>query len=480
MMHKGVKETLKADFCVIGAGSGGLSFAAGAVQMGLSVILLEKHKMGGDCLNYGCVPSKALIAAAKFGYDLLKSKYFGWSVAKAKINFQKVHDHVHSVIKNIESHDSVERFEKLGCKVILEEGKFYDESTIETENYYIKAKRFIIATGSTPFVPPINGLDKVPFFTNESIFNLTELPDHLVVIGGGPIGIEISQAFLRFGSKVTVLEAFTALPKDDPEIAAKLKNILSAEGIDLNENVKIISIEQVAKTIQITYQSVKNQEKKIIASHILVATGRRPNIQKLNLEAAKIKASARGIEVNEQLQTTNPKIYAIGDCIGGYQFTHVAGYHAGLAIRNSIFKLSTRVETKALPWVTYTDPEFAHVGFLESQLKSQNMPYKVLQMDFAENDRAQAERRTEGVIKVLVTPKGYILGTTILGIHAGELIYPWVIAIQNKLKLSSIAASIAPYPTLNDITKRVAGSFYTEKIFSSLVKKIVRFFMWWS
>ena len=471
------KSILKPNFCIIGAGSGGLTFAAAAVQMGASVVLLERKKMGGDCLNSGCVPSKALIAASRIGHEIIHSPKFGWSVSKPVVNFQKVHDHIHEVINNIKPHDSVERFEKLGVQVVLEEGKFLDDMTLETNTYLIKAKRFIIATGSMPFVPPINGLQDISFYTNEIIFDLTELPSHLVVIGGGPIGIEMAQAFQRLGSKVTVLEAFVALPKDDPEITSRLKNILIAEGIDLNEKVEISSVKQSTKGKQINYRTSEGAEKQVIASHIIVATGRRPNIQNLNLEAAHIKFLPRAIEVNANLRTTNSRVYAIGDCIGGYQFTHVAGYHAGLVIRNSIFRLSVKVETQAIPWVTYTDPELAHVGFLESQLKTQNIPYKLLQMDFNENDRAQTEKRTEGMIKVLVSPNGYVLGATILGLHAGELIYPWVMVIQNKLKLSAITSSIVPYPTLNDINKKVAGSFYAEKIFSLFMKRFVRVIM---
>lgn len=473
------KQILTPDFCVIGAGSGGLSFAAGAVQMGASVVLLEVKKMGGDCLNYGCIPSKALIAASKFGHESSRAKYFGWSFSKPKVDFAKVHDHIHEVIKAIAPKDSVERFEKLGVQVILEQGHFIDDKTVETESHFIKAKRFVIATGSLPFVPPIEGLANVPYLTNETIFDLKELPKHLVVIGGGPIGIEMAQAFLRLGSHVTVLEAFSALPKDDPEITEKLKGILISEGIDLNENVKVSSIEQMNQEIHIEYQTADGKRKTLNASHLIVATGRRPNIQNLNLDAAGIKFSPRGIAVNTHLQTSNPKVYAIGDCTGGYQFTHVAGYHAGLAIRNTIFGLRTKIETRAIPWVTYTDPELAHVGFMESQLQEKQITYKVLYMHFDENDRAQAEKRTDGMIKVSVSPKGYVLGATILGVHAGELIYPWVMAIQNKLKLTAITTSIAPYPTLSDISKRTAGSFYTEKIFSPFMNTIVRFMMRW-
>jgi pyruvate/2-oxoglutarate dehydrogenase complex dihydrolipoamide dehydrogenase (E3) component len=471
------KKSLSADFCIIGGGSGGLSFAAGAVQMGASVILLEERKMGGDCLNYGCVPSKALIAAARFGQEIKQAIKFGWAITDAQVDYAEVHKHIHKVISNIEPNDSVKRFEALGVKVILESGKFLDRCTLETESYLIKAKRFIIATGSIPFTPPIEGLAAVPYYTNESIFDLKELPKRLVVIGGGPIGIELAQAFHNLGSTVTVLEAFTALPKDDPVLTSKLKQILNNSGIDIKEHVKISSVKQIDNQLHISYVDANNQSTDVLATHILVATGRRPNIAKLNLDAAGIKYLPQGIVVSNILRTSNTKVYAIGDCTGGYQFTHVAGYHAGLAIRNSIFKLGTKVQTKATPWVTYSDPELAHVGLLEAQLIQQKIAHKVLSLTFAENDRAQTENNTEGLIKILVTPKGYILGASILGPQAGELIFPWVIAIQNKLKISAIANSIAPYPTLCDINKRIAGSFYTDKIFSPMIRRIVTLLM---
>lgn len=471
------KQILHPDFCVVGAGSGGLSFAAGAVQMGASVVLLEANKMGGDCLNYGCVPSKALIAASKFGDITSRGKAFGWSFSKPSLDFQKVHKHVHSVIKNIAPNDSVERFEKLGVKVILEEGSFVDHKTMETNNYQIKAKRYILATGSSPFIPPIPGLDKVNFYTNETIFDLKELPKHLVIIGGGPIGVELAHSFVRFGCDVTILEAFKALPKDDPAATTQLKMILSNQGLKLFENIKIEGIQKWSKGVLIKCKGPDDKHFEIIASHLLVATGRRANTASLNLNAAGIHATPKGVEVTKYLQTSNKKVYAIGDCTGGYQFTHVAGYHAGLAIRNSIFGLRTALETRAIPWVTYTDPELAHVGLTEEMASDQNIPFKVLQMDFKENDRAQAEGDTQGFIKVLVSPKGQVLGATILGKHAGELIYPWVMIIQNKLKLTALTGSMAPYPTLNELSKRVAGSFYTYKVFSTTMRQIVGFIM---
>lgn len=477
-MKKNNKTLLTPDFCVIGAGSGGLSFAAGAVQMGASVVLVERSKMGGDCLNYGCVPSKSLIAAAQIGHDIKVSSKFGWLIDQPKVDFKKVYKHVHEVMAAIAPHDSLKRFEGLGVKVLLEEGQFRDEKTLETKTHLIQAKRFVIATGSRPFIPPIEGLSDVPFYTNETIFDLQDLPQHLVVIGGGPIGIELAQAFHRLGSQVTVLEGTQTLSKDDPEMTSKLKGILIAEGINIHENAKILSFQKKSNTIGCSYENQNGKSHQILASHLLVATGRKPSIKALKLEAAHIKSSPGGIEVDAHLRTSNSRVYAIGDCIGGYQFTHVANYHAGLVIRNSIFKLNAKVQTTAIPWVTYTDPELAHVGFLESQLQTQNMAYKVLKLDFSENDRAQAEHRTEGMIKVLVSPKGRILGVTILSTCGGELIYPWVMAIQNRLKISALANTIAPYPTLSDINKRIAGQFYVDRLFSSRMKRIVSWLMW--
>lgn len=479
MKHPG-KTILTPDFCVIGAGSGGLSFAAGASQMGTSVVLVERAKMGGDCLNSGCVPSKSLIAAAQSGHTIRTSSQFGWLIDTPKINFKKVYDHVQRVIAAISPHDSVERFEGLGVKVLPEEGHFKDDKTFETKTHLIQAKRFVLATGSHPFVPPLEGLSQIPYYTNETIFSLQELPEHIVIIGGGPIGVELAQAFHRLGSQVTVLEAFKVLPKDDPEMTSKLKGILIQEGIDLQENAKIISVQPQGKKIKITYEDETSKPHQILATHVLVATGRRPTLENLNLEAAHINFSSKGIEVNSNLRTSNARVYAIGDCVGGLQFTHVANYHAGLVIKNSIFKLNAKVQTTAIPWVTYTDPELAHVGFLESQLQEKNISYKVLTLDFDDNDRAQTERRPDGTIKVLVSPKGKILGATILGLSGGELIYPWVIAIQNKLKISAIANSIAPYPTLSDINKRIAGQFYVDRLFSSRTKKIVHWLMWFT
>lgn len=469
-------DILNPDFCFIGAGSGGLSFAAGVVQMGASVVLVERAEMGGDCLNYGCVPSKALIAAAKSYYEKERASKFGWSCTSAKIDFKKVQKHVKDTIKRIAPNDSVERFVELGVQVIKAEAKFLDPETVQAGKHKIKAKRFIISTGSSPFVPDIKGLSEVKYLTNETVFNLTTLPKELVIIGGGPIGIELAQSFSRFGSKVTVLEAFSALPKDDIEIVTKLKGIIVSEGVDLKEGVVINEIKKIGRGSENHFKH-KNKKQVIKASQLLVAAGRRPNLDSLNLEAANIEYTSRGIAVDRFLKASNKRVFAIGDCIGGYQFTHVAGYHAGLVIRNSIFRFRSTIKTIQIPWVTYTDPEISHVGFTEAELKEQSIDYKSFSVDLTENDRAQAEHKTNGMIKILLSPRGSILGATIMGSGAGELILPWVLAIQNDLKISAMAALIVPYPTMSEISKRVAGEYFKDKIFSPMMQKIVRFLM---
>ena len=364
----------------------------------------------------------------------------------------------------------------MGVRVIKAEASFLDSDTIQAGEYKIKAKRFIISTGSSPFVPDIKGIKDIKYLTNETIFDLKTLPKELVIIGGGPIGIELAQSFLRFGSEVTVLEAFSALPKDDSEIVERLKTTLASEGLDLKESVEISEIKKSARGCEIHFKH-NNKKQTLKAGHLLVAAGRRPNLAKLNLELANIEYTQRGIVVDRFLKTSNNRVLAIGDCIGGYQFTHVAGYHACLAIRNSIFRLKSTVKTIQIPWVTYTDPEIAHVGFTAIELKEQSMDHKIFSVDLSDNDRAQAEHKTNGMIKISVSPRGNILGATIMGSGAGELILPWVLAIQNDLKISAIAGLIAPYPTMSEISKRVAGEYYKDKIFSPMMQGIVRFLM---
>ena len=468
-------ETLKVDVCIIGAGSGGLVVASVAAQLDCSVVLIEKDKMGGDCLNTGCVPSKALLAASKVAQVFRKADRFGVSSTEPEINFEQVHKHVHDVIKVIEPNDSVERFEGMGVKVIKATGTFSDAKTLIAGGYQIKARRFVVATGSSAAVPPIPGLDQVSYLTNENIFDLTEKPEHLIIIGGGPIGCEMAQAHRRLGCNVTLLELFNILPKDEPELTDVIRNTLVNDGIDLYESISVERIEKAGNGLRVFIKEA-GIEKQISGTHLLISAGRKPNLDELNLEKAGVDFDRPGIKTDARLRSiSNKKIFAVGDIAGSYQFTHAAGYQACIAIKNILFGLPGKANYKALPWVTYTDPELSHVGLLEADAKKEGLSTRVLTWSFEENDRAQAEKNTQGQIKVLVNHKGLILGCSIVGAHAGELIAPWTLAIQEKLKIGSMANMIAPYPTLSEISKRVAGSYYTEKLFSSGTKRLVKF-----
>ena len=467
-------QRIDTDICVIGAGSGGLSVAAGAVQMGSDTVLVERGKMGGDCLNYGCVPSKALIAASRAAHTVRTGGRFGVNGHEPEIDFSAVHDHVHGVIGAIAPHDSVERFEGLGVRVIQDFARFADRNTVVAGDYEIRARRFVVATGSRAAVPPIPGLDEVSFLTNETIFDNRVQPEHLIVIGGGAIGLEMAQAHRRLGSRVTVLEKFSIMPKDDPELVELVRKSLVADGIDLREGADIARVEKSGNGIVVVLNE-QSGEVRLEASDLLVAAGRRVNIEGLELEKAGIDYAPNGIKVDGRLRTTNKKVFAIGDVAGGFQFTHMAGYHAGIFIRNALFRLPAKTNTAAFPWVTFTDPELAQVGLNEAQAQAEHRDIRVLRWKFDENDRAQAERETEGMVKVVTSPKGHILGAGIAGPHAGELIHTWVLAMSQGLKIGAVANMIAPYPTLGEVNKRAAGSFYTPSLFSDRTRKVVRF-----
>ncbi len=464
----------KVDICVIGAGSGGLSVAAGASQMGASVVLIERHKMGGDCLNYGCVPSKALLAAARAAEGSRHGERFGISSNQTEVSFAKAQAHVREVIAAIEPQDSPERFRGLGVDVIFGEARFTGASEITVGDDAITARRIVIATGSSPFVPPIPGIDETPYFTNETVFENSALPAHLIVIGGGPIGLEMAQAHRRLGARVTVVEMLSILPKDDPELVAVVRQRLLREGTEILEDTKVnaVAIEGDDVTVEV---EGPDGVMRLIGTHLMVAAGRRPNLAGLNLEAAGIEAGPGGITVDRRLRTSNKRVYAVGDVAGGLQFTHIASYHAGIVLRNALFRMPAKTDYRAAPWVTYTEPELAHVGLSESEARAQSGDIRVLRWPFAENDRAQAERETDGFVKVATSRKGRILGASIVGQHAGELIQPWILAIANGMKIGRMASIIAPYPTLGEANKRAAGSYYLPGLFSERTRKIVRF-----
>ena len=451
-------SVLKPDLCVLGAGSAGLVVAAGASQMGASVILLEPGEMGGDCLNYGCVPSKALLSAA---------------ARSPKPSYADAMANVERAIAAIEPNDSQERFEGLGVQVIRQAGRFADARTVETaDGTQIKARRFVIATGARAFIPPVPGLDAVPYLTNETLWKLRERPDHLLIMGGGPIGCEMALAHARLGSQVTLIERASILPKDDPELVELLRPRLVAEGIALREGVSVEGASGSAGTITLTL----SEGETLTGSHLLVAAGRKANIDSLNLEAAGIQTERGAVKVDAQTLTTNRKVYAIGDVAGGPQFTHAAGYQAGVVLKRALFGLfGAKADHGLMPWVTYTDPELAHIGLNEAMAREKHGgDIRILRWPFAENDRAIATGKTDGLVKVITTPKGKILGCSILGANAGELILPWCLAIQNGLKIGAMAQVVAPYPTLSEASKRAAGSYYTASLFSARTRKVVR------
>ncbi|SMX31018.1 dihydrolipoyl dehydrogenase family protein [Actibacterium lipolyticum] len=461
---------IKTDLCIIGAGSAGLSLAAGAVQMGATTVLVEGHKMGGDCLNYGCVPSKALLAAGKKA-QAMRDAGFGVTGVEPTVDYAAAKDHVAKVIATIAPHDSEERFEGLGVNVIREYGEFISETELRAGDTVIEARRFVIATGSSPFVPPIPGIEGVPHHTNETIFDLREKPEHLIIIGGGPIGMEMAQAHRRLGCKVTVIEGAKALGNDDPELAAVILENIRAEGVEVVEGQQAAKISgaEGAITVETADGTV------FTGTHLLMAVGRKPNIDRLKLSAAGVETTRAGVSVGADMRSTNRRIYAIGDVAGGLQFTHVAGYHAGVVIRSILLALPAKARTDHVPWVTYTDPELAQVGLTEAQAREKHGDkLTVVRFDYSGNDRAIATGKTVGLIKVMIV-KGKPVGASIVGAEAGELIGIWALAIANGLKMSAIANMIAPYPTLGEVNKRAAGAYFSPKLFDNpWVKRAVR------
>ena len=463
---------MKTDICVIGAGSGGLSVAAAAAQFGRKVVLIEKGEMGGDCLNFGCVPSKALIAAAYRAHMFQNSAPFGIAPAKPKISGAGLKAHIDGVIAAIAPDDSEERLTALGCHVIRAAGRLTGPKPVEAGAEELRARRFVIATGSQAFVPDIPGLSKVPFLTNETLFKLAEIPAHLLILGGGPIGLEMAQAFRRLGAKVTVVQRGAhVLTRDDPELAAIVEARLVAEGVRICKNTKAIRASK-GPVLEIAGE---DGVEKIAGSHLLVATGRRPNLTGLGLAEAGIEHTAQGITVDAGMRTTNSHVYAIGDVTGGLQFTHVANYQAGLVIRNALFRLPVRQKTNILPRVTYTDPELAQVGLTQAQAEAQGLSVNVTRWPLHHNDRARAMREEDGLIKVISDQKGRILGAGMAGPHAGEWLSFWSLAVTQGMKLSQVAATVIAYPTLAEAGRRAAMSHFAPLAAKPWVRRLISF-----
>lgn len=471
-------DDLRPDICVIGGGSGGLTVAAAAAQFGVDVVLIERDKMGGDCLNYGCVPSKALLAAAKSAASWKKSAAFGVTFGAPSIDYGAVNAHVQSVIGDIAPHDSVERFESLGVTVLQESAHFLNKQTVQAGTTRIRARRFVIATGSRAALPPISGLSDVAYLTNETIFDLTQAPRSLIILGGGPIGCELAQAHARLGVTVTLIEMASLLAKDDPKAVDLVRAALRDEGIALFEHHKATHVEQaLTGDIRVTIEGERGSEI-LSAEKLLVATGRTPQLDGLNLAAADIAFSPRGIQVDASLKTTNRNVFAIGDCTGGLQFTHVAGYHGGLVVGQILFRARLKENRSLIPWVTYTSPEIAHVGLTEEEARKDpkhRSKVQILTWPLEENDRAKAERKTAGFIKVIVGRGGKLLGADIVAENAGELINSWCLAIAAGLKVSAFRQMVVPYPTLGEVGKRAALTYYAASLSHPLVRRLIRF-----
>ena len=469
---------LKPDICVIGAGSAGLSVAAGAAQLGAATVLIEAGAMGGDCLNYGCVPSKALLAAAKAAMQHRHAAGFGVEYAPPRIDLARVRAHIKETIAAIAPHDSVERFEGLGVTVLRSWARFVDDRTVEAGDARIRARRFVLATGSSAFVPPIAGIDQVPHLTNEMVFeHVAEIRD-LIVLGGGPIGVELAQGFARLGSKVQLVEMARLLPRDDAQAVELVRASLQRDGIALHEGAAATEAQRAGDRIRLAIRGAKGEVRWLEGGHLLVAVGRKPRVENLGLEQGGIAATSKGIQVDGGLRTTNRRVYAIGDCNGGPAFTHVAGHQAGLVIRSALFRLPVSFDARALPWVTYSDPELAQIGVTEEAARRDHGDVVVTHQPVAGNDRAHTDRHEAGFLKIVSNRRGRVLGVTIVGVQAGELLAPWCLAMARGLKLSAVAGPMLPYPTLSEMGKRAAGQFYAGRLFSPATCKLVRVLRW--
>ncbi|THK34881.1 dihydrolipoamide dehydrogenase [Ensifer sp. MPMI2T] len=465
-------KVLNPDICVIGGGAAGLSVAAGAAAFGVPVVLVERGRMGGDCLNFGCVPSKALIAAAKHAQAIRAAEEFGIVAGEPVVDYERLQARVHAVIGAIAPHDSAERFESLGVKVIADAARFVDDSTVAAGDHLIRPRRFVIATGSSPAVPAIPGLADAPYLTNETLFDLKRLPEHLVIVGAGPVGLEMAQAHRRLGARVTVLESDKALSSSDPELVAIVLDAIRAEGTVLHEETAILSVERHAGGVRLHCENAQGRFY-VDGSDLLLAPGRAPNHASLDLDAAGIRHDAKGIAVGTNLRTSNRRVYAIGDAVGGLQFTHVANYHARLVLQQILFRLPASEDRDIVPRVTFTDPELAQVGPGEAEAREKFGPVDVVRWDFSANDRARTDGLGRGLIKITIGRRGRILGAAIAGAGAGEMINGFAFAVANRLTLKHFRGYVAPYPTLSEIGKQASISYYTPMARNPLVRSVI-------
>jgi pyruvate/2-oxoglutarate dehydrogenase complex dihydrolipoamide dehydrogenase (E3) component len=462
------------DIGIIGGGAAGLTVAAGASRLGAKTLLVEKEKeLGGDCLHFGCVPSKTLIKSAKVYHMLKHAERYGLPrVEVPPVDFAQVSARIRSVIGVIQKHDSEERFCGLGAKVEFGSPQFSDEHSIRLNGRSVSAKTWVIATGSSAAVPPISGLDRTPFITNREIFYLDRLPASMIILGAGPIGSEMSQAFARLGTQVTVVDmGHQILPKEDRDLADAVQRTLETEGVRFQLNATIEEVKDLGHGREVRFRTADRQSRSLSAETVLVALGRKANVDGLGLERAGVEMDRRGIPVDSRQRTSRRHIFAAGDVTGGFQFTHAAGYMGGIVVSNAVFHLPRKADFSWLPWCTYTDPPLASIGMNEKAAKAAGIDYDLWTEEFQGNDRSLAEGEDSGKIKMLLSSDGKPLGVQILGPNAGDLLAEWVAVLNGKIKLATLAAAVHPYPTMAEINKRVAGNYFSEKIFSEKVRK---------
>jgi pyruvate/2-oxoglutarate dehydrogenase complex dihydrolipoamide dehydrogenase (E3) component len=476
---QGMPETIRPDLCVIGAGAGGMQAAVQAAAFGVRVVLVDIHKgqpgrTVGEAARAGRLPLSALIAAARRAHDVAQSPAFGVRVGSLRVDFGRAREHVQGVVAARAPNLARERLGGLGVRVIEGAARFKDPRTLTVAgDIEIAARRFVIATGSSSALPPIAGLDGVPYLTTETVFDLTVCPDHLIVIGAGPVGLEFAQAFRRLGAQVTVLDAGGPLAQDDPECAAVVLDQLVREGIRVRSGIVArVAEDQSQSKLNVVLTGAGGQET-IEGSHLLVASGRWANVVGLGLDAAGIKYDEHGIAVDKRLKTANRRVYAIGDVTGGQQLAHVADQQAGLVVRNALFRLPVRFDAEAIPRVTFTDPELAQVGLTEAVARRRLYRIRVLRWPYRENDRAHAEGEARGHIKVVISRRGRILGVTIVGAGAGELITAWTLAMSRGADIRAVAGIVVPYPTLAEVGKGAATTYFMPSLTSPWVRRII-------
>jgi pyruvate/2-oxoglutarate dehydrogenase complex dihydrolipoamide dehydrogenase (E3) component len=462
------------DIVILGGGSAGIVSGVMAGGLGMRVLLIEKEKMGGECLNTGCVPSKALLHAARVAHTLRTAASVGLRAkAVARGDTAGVMRHVRAAIDAVREADATEALlQKYGVEIRQGDARFEDEHTLNLAGVRIRMANTILATGSRPALPDIPGLEETGYRTNQTLFDLEAIPETLLVVGGGPVGVEMAQAFQRLGSRVTLVQkAARLLPRDDAELVAALENRLREEGVDLRLNASLASVRQEAgRRIAVVTQA--GQTDAAPCEEILVAIGRVPNTEGLDLPAAGVAFDSQGVPVDSVLRTSAPSIYACGDLLGRYQFSHMAEYEAKIVVRNIVFPGASRTTFRVAPWATFTDPELAHVGLTEEEAKAKGIAYEVYRQPFAQNDRALTDNEGIGLVKVLAQGLGgRILGVHILGPRAGELIQEWVLAMQHGHGIRDIADLIHVYPTLSMASQHAAQRWYERKAEEPLVEK---------